>query len=532
MAYVVAAAMTALSWLGVCAGKPDNRNPSVEALVDSIANGNSVYTDQEASRVIGWLEALRPHVPEDSLRLYATNALLNYSWYLMQGGEWYLCRNLLMKASRMLPPDEELLKHKIESALAGMYMYDGDYARAGRLFVDANDYFESARDTAEWLKSSINLGLYYTRTHNKNKALEMYGKVLKAAENPAYKMYYSITTGYAQKIEQDSTIDLAKFKKALDISLDNGYTFLLASNYNDMALYYYRLEDYHECLANARKGLKYAEKFNQTAMKILSLGTMADAYYAQKNYIDAFRVEAEKSKILQNEKDRMGKAIYSHLQMADSLVGWVDANVSETAGGSGVRMASDSGFWNGANIVLLIVAIASVMSFATGLVWFRRKKRDVPSAQTPVPASGDTLADNGSDLMYLHVLAEGFNPTLDKVRAMLKEVPRTGDQDADTKIRNVMTYLLQNRLPDSRTPLVESIRAKEEEFTGHLSENYPSLTKNDLKIALCIRCGLNARETSVVTGMQPKSVNQARYRLRKSLGLGQDDNLEAFVMSV
>lgn len=59
-----------------------------------------------------------------------------------------------------------------------------------------------------------------------------------------------------------------------------------------------------------------------------------------------------------------------------------------------------------------------------------------------------------------------------------------------------------------------------------LEKAYPGVSKNDQRMALYIRYGLSLQEICSITGLQPKSVGQARYRLRKSLGLDKDENID------
>ena len=151
---------------------------------------------------------------------------------------------------------------------------------------------------------------------------------------------------------------------------------------------------------------------------------------------------------------------------------------------------------------------------------------------TPDDGQGTSAPDYFmTEATALNTIAESFNPTLDRIRAMLKDIPKSGNQDIDARLRNIQTLLLQSRLPETANRLSSDIRNFEEDFSERMSGSYPNLTKSDLRMALYVRCGLCVQQISAISGMQPKSVNQARYRLRKALGLGQDDSLEAFIAS-
>lgn len=524
--------------------KKDNRL----SYIDSIRNENTVYSDHVAKSVTRYLENLKDIVTPDSLRLYATEALLNYNWYLIQHRKWFLCERLLHTARIYCPPENQRLSHQINTAIAGVKLYVGDYEEAGNMLQDANDYFLKARDTVEWLKTCVNLGLYYSKIHKKSKALEYYGKVLQTAEKKPYELYYSIVTGYAGNIEEDTIIGLPTFEKALRISLDNGHSFLLASNYNDLAHYYFRMENYHEAMANARKALQYAEKYNLDELKCSVLGIMADIYDTQKNYVSAYRMESAMNDVINSQTDNQGYVMFSNLNTSDSLVNWVLANVPEALQKEGLHQSKN----DSSCTKYIWAAVAAVISFllALLLLYGKRKHSDSrvasdiqPEENTPRMPAMDTAykqrAENignmekNDDIVRraaaIGMIAESFNPTLDRIRQMLKEIPKSGDQDVDSRIRNLMSYLLQNRLPEQSDTLSTEIRRDMEEFAARLAATYPTLTKSDIRMASYIRSGIGVQEISAISGLQPKSVNQARYRLRKSLGLGQDDSLESFI---
>lgn len=70
-----------------------------------------------------------------------------------------------------------------------------------------------------------------------------------------------------------------------------------------------------------------------------------------------------------------------------------------------------------------------------------------------------------------------------------------------------------------------------EQFFKKLMENYPDLSKGDLKLAAYLRMNLSSKEISQLLNITYRSVELKRYRLRKKMNLGQDENLAEFMMS-
>ncbi len=509
--------------------------------VDSIRNHNMVYTETEAKSVLSLFNHLQGNVPQDSLRLYVTEGLLSYSWFLVNQNEWFICRHLLDTADRLCPENNEHFKQKIAVAKAGLDLFDSQYAKAGPVLLRASEYFRKNGDTVEWLTQCVNLGLFYNRTHNKAKALECYSTVLQVADNKKYENYYSIVTGYAEKIEEDSIIGLSTFKKALDISLANGYTFLLADNYNNLAKYHYRFENYREALLNARKALRYSEQFDDNKSRLTALGIMADIYYIKKDYVAAYAMEEQINKLSASISKDQAFKIYEHLAYTDSLINWAERNFPDISHNVATTEQPDNSKW--VTIAILLVAFAIGLTVAALTVSrhrrlsHRKEEESVelhldnsPPATEDVP-TGSREPSIASDALGLKLIATGYNSMLDRVRSAIKDIPKTGNADADAKVRAIYVDLLQSRLPEFSGKFVDEVSAEEDKFIKRLREEYPVLTRNDLRMALYIRGGLSLHEICSISGLQTKSANQARYRLRKSLGLLPNESLEAFIMA-
>ncbi len=69
-------------------------------------------------------------------------------------------------------------------------------------------------------------------------------------------------------------------------------------------------------------------------------------------------------------------------------------------------------------------------------------------------------------------------------------------------------------------------------FFERLRKQYPDLTQGELRLCALLRLKMNLKEAAGILGISPESVKTARYRLRKKLNLGKDDNLVDFMQGV
>jgi ligand-binding sensor domain-containing protein/DNA-binding CsgD family transcriptional regulator len=71
-----------------------------------------------------------------------------------------------------------------------------------------------------------------------------------------------------------------------------------------------------------------------------------------------------------------------------------------------------------------------------------------------------------------------------------------------------------------------------EQFFKRLRQISPSISPSELRLAACLRMNLSTKEMAPVLGISIRGVEIKRYRLRKKLGLSNDDNLVQFMMDV
>lgn len=69
-------------------------------------------------------------------------------------------------------------------------------------------------------------------------------------------------------------------------------------------------------------------------------------------------------------------------------------------------------------------------------------------------------------------------------------------------------------------------------FYENLNRMYPDLTPNEIKICAFLRLNMSTKEISAITHQSIKSINMARFRLRKKLDIETEENLIAFLINL
>lgn len=70
------------------------------------------------------------------------------------------------------------------------------------------------------------------------------------------------------------------------------------------------------------------------------------------------------------------------------------------------------------------------------------------------------------------------------------------------------------------------------EFIISLSKKYPTLTSKDIKLSVYLKMNLSSKEIAPLMNISFRGVELHRYRLRKKLGLSQEENLNKFMLGI
>lgn len=70
------------------------------------------------------------------------------------------------------------------------------------------------------------------------------------------------------------------------------------------------------------------------------------------------------------------------------------------------------------------------------------------------------------------------------------------------------------------------------EFIINLSKKYPNLTSKDIKLCVYLKMNLSSKEIAPMMNISFRGVELHRYRLRKKLGLTQEESLSKFMLSI
>lgn len=96
-------------------------------------------------------------------------------------------------------------------------------------------------------------------------------------------------------------------------------------------------------------------------------------------------------------------------------------------------------------------------------------------------------------------------------------------------MRKINAYISQFNAKNTETEvLIDQISA---DFMERLSLLHPDLSRNEKRLASLLKIDLTTKEIASIIDSTPKTVNMARYRLRKRMNLENDESLTEYIKS-
>ena len=121
--------------------------------------------------------------------------------------------------------------------------------------------------------------------------------------------------------------------------------------------------------------------------------------------------------------------------------------------------------------------------------------------------------------------------TENSVRAGAKLIEISIDEDSENA--RVIKSIIKELLQDSQTDTLKEFEVRfgkiHNEFYRKLTDKFPDLTPNELKLCAFLRLNMSTKEISSLTFQTENSIMVARTRLRQKMGLTRNENLVTYL---
>lgn len=350
----------------------------------------------------------------------------------------------------------------------------------------------------------IDSAFYYNK-----KALEVYEKVGNKSLGIVFNNLGNI---YLQKGEKKEAE--VHFERAFKISSEQKREAVAAlSQYNLGRLYLElnELEKAESLLLEAydywSESGKYKE-LSSTTEELSRLYSTLDQHELALDY--QHRHEIAEDSVFGRKKQNEVMRLMVRQDVAERESSYQDLEVVDDAN------AKTSSFW--------IVAGAFVLIVSVTVYFVSKKQRTIEKLQNDLDRQGRELAFLSLSAMQKENFIQEFT---DKLKPLIIQYP--GNRELGSLMRNLKTQEIQD---DHWSQFKTAFEQMAPLFFDHLLTNHPNLTETDLRFCALIRLAVPTKEIARIAGISAASVNKARYRLRKRLNIGSEENLDRFILSV
>ncbi|MDA3942912.1 MAG: helix-turn-helix transcriptional regulator [Bacteroidetes bacterium] len=110
---------------------------------------------------------------------------------------------------------------------------------------------------------------------------------------------------------------------------------------------------------------------------------------------------------------------------------------------------------------------------------------------------------------------------------------QANNQKLQIDLEHDLHQILQSDLkkPDL-LPFFSNFEKLYPDFRQSLQKIIPDITANELKLCALLRLNLSSKEVSQILNITPASVNKARYRIRKKIGLDSKEDLFVYLSNI
>lgn len=521
---------------------------------------------QENDELLGKLEIAKEDTTKVNLLLQLYKANI---WSDVKLAEQYANDALIL--SKKLNYEKGIAFSNYSLALI---FVDYDFAFSEKLIIESLKYAEKTGDSLLVGKIENIIGQLKENQGKPQLALQHFNRALHSflkinSDSLAAAVYNNIAI--SNKNSGNDSLAFENYFKAAEINIKTGNTVWLAHNYYNLGTDYLEIGDSVKGLDYLNKSLSLSNEDNQNRLFPYIMFSFGKHYYDTHNYRKAkkFALTALKeskehlNRLLEKNSLSLLKDIYYQLSEIDSAYAYLekifaindsiknDERLGELDFLEMKYKLQEQSFQNELKVKALeaenerkelnyiiiiltigIILLAFILLFFVQRYRIKRKSLEQKAIKLENKRLENELEFKKKELttnvMYLMKKSEFIADIADRLQTV-KNKP-SGDQE--NFLKNIVRELERNKSKETWLEFEKRFHEVYSDFYKKLSERFPSLTPNDLKLCAFLKLNLSTKEIASLSTQSADSLKIARYRLRKKLGLTRDDNLVNFLNQI
>jgi ligand-binding sensor domain-containing protein/DNA-binding CsgD family transcriptional regulator len=191
-------------------------------------------------------------------------------------------------------------------------------------------------------------------------------------------------------------------------------------------------------------------------------------------------------------------------------------------------------FWESGWLLPLLIFSSCMLLFL--ILWQKRRNRLIQLEQQQLLQEKEQLSQEigskNNDLLARTAEMAQQNERLLDIKEMLEALKKSSDTQSSAQLRQISKVLhtTLNRNEEWNAFMLY-FDASNQNFTRQLYKVFPNITKSELLIAIMVRLGIQTKDIAQMLNITVMGVNKSKYRLKKRLNLGEEQDLKLFLMN-
>ena len=537
-----------------------NQNNSSQEKIELFIELSDEYKKKDAQKALEYAQRAYQLSLEDEKERALLKSLINLSQIYWSITDF----KMAMQYAELAKEKAKELNFELELAqslqMEGLiYIELSNYDKSSEVFFRSLTLFEQINNKIGISKSLSYIGSVYMHQNNYDKALEYYFKSLNIAKkinnlngiarglNNIAVVYeamedYSKAGNYFQDASEINkklgnigwqginymnlgTINLRLkkfsssldyFNKALTIFKDLQSIILQARCYANMANYYLELDENEQCIKYAQQALQIGQGNGLKQIVFDASGIL------QQIYLKA------------GDKERAYNFLVLQFQVKDSLV--LMENKAELA-----KLELQYKFdkkeqakqieQQNKDLAILIVIISLLLALIVIILILARLKTKAKNAlivqqklEHELESKNKEMTTNVMTLMKKNEILSAISQKLISIQ---NKAVKEETKEAISKISKEIQKITNEEILEEFELRFNQVHT---DFYNQLLKKYPGLSPSEQRLCAFLRLNMTSKEIAELTGQQTSSLETARYRLRKKLGISNSQtNLVTFL---
>lgn len=438
----------------------------------------------------------------------------------------------------------------------------GNYERCSELYYQCLKICEETGDRITMIKTLNSIGIVHHNQNNFDKALEYYSSALEKALEIDY------TAGISKGLNNVAAIygmqgDYAKvvshLQDAIRLNQKNDNKDLEGTNYLNMGYYFQEIEQFDSAIYYYQKALKIYEELNHTS-SLISTQIFLAGFYLRTDDLSTAKKTALRI-LEESRKNRLKRFEYESavllrkisFKLKDTISAYrfqvLELNIRDTLNIEESRNRltilelqyaiekeeqQKLAKQQRKDLVIIIVVLSLVFIIIVFVLFMGRMRMKAKSVLLEKEKLEMNLELRNKELTANVMSIMKKNESLSHIASRLKSIQREAVRD-ETKsaIRQIAAAL--NKAVEGEQWDEFELRFKQvhNDFYDKLIEQFPNLSPQEQRLCAFLRLNMTSKEISEITGQRVSTIEMARTRLRKKLGItNTQTNLITFLAQV